>query len=106
MVGRGVPGGDLVLPGEAAGEETGDGAQLSWRRCPNHSLQRHQEQRRQYSRSSSRQGSVTRIIENIPDDNIAHGVSLHSPRRDTDQFGNAYEPLVIKGNINTSYPQH
>ena len=50
---------------------------------------------------SSRQGSVTRIIENIPDDNI----SLHSPRRDTDQFGNAYEPLVIKGNINT-YPQH
>ena len=54
---------------------------------------------------SSRQGSVTRIIENIPDDNIANGVSLHSPRRDTDQFGNAYEPLVIKGNINT-YPQH
>ena len=57
MVGAGVPGGDLVLPGEAAGEETGDGAQLSWRRCPNYSLQRHQEQRRQYSRSSSRQGS-------------------------------------------------
>ena len=53
---------------------------------------------------SSRQGSVTRIIENIPDDTIANGVSLHSPRRDTDQFGNAYEPLVIKGNINTSYP--
>ena len=53
---------------------------------------------------SSRQGSVTRIIENIPDDNIANGVSLHSPRRDTDQFGNAYEPLVIKGNINTLSP--
>ena len=48
--------------------------------------------------SSSRQGSVTRIIENIPDDNIANGVSLHSPRHDTDQFGNTYEPLVIKGN--------
>ena len=48
--------------------------------------------------SGSRQGSVTRIIENIPDDNIANGVSLHSPRRDTDQFGNTYEPLVIKGN--------
>ena len=48
--------------------------------------------------SSSRQGSVTRIIENIPDDNISNGVSLHSPRCDTDQFGNTYEPLVIKGN--------
>ena len=51
--------------------------------------------------SSSRQSSVTRIIENIPDDNIANGVSLHSPRRDTDQFGNTYEPLVIRGNTYT-----
>ena len=54
--------------------------------------------------SCSRQSSVTRIIENIPDDNIATTVSLHSPRRDTDQFGNAYEPLVIKGNASPSDP--
>ena len=40
--------------------------------------------------------SVGRIIENIPDEGIP---SLHSPRQDTDQFGNSCVPLVIKGNV-------
>ena len=41
--------------------------------------------------------SVGRIIENITDDNNPNIPSLHSPRRDTDQFGNVCVPLVIKG---------
>ena len=48
-----------------------------------------------------RGGVETTIIENITEDQLA-GPSLHSPRRDTDQFGNIYnkyEPLVIRGNV-------
>ena len=46
-------------------------------------------------------GGVEAIIENIPEDQLT-GPSLHSPRRDTDQFGNIcrkYEQLVIRGNV-------
>ena len=46
------------------------------------------------SRRNSK-SSVGRIIENIPDEGLP---SLHSPRQDTDQFGNSCVPLVIKGN--------
>ena len=45
-----------------------------------------------------RGGVEGRIIENIAEDQLP---SLHSPRRDTDQYGNVYnkyEPLVIRGN--------
>ena len=45
--------------------------------------------------SRNSESSVGRIIENIPDEGHP---SLHSPRRDTDQFGNSCVPLVIKGN--------
>ena len=45
--------------------------------------------------SRNSKSSVGRIIENIPDE--CHP-SLHSPRQDTDQFGNSCVPLVIKGN--------
>ena len=47
-------------------------------------------------------GGVERtIIENIAEDQVT-GPSLHSPRRDTDQFGNVYnkyESLVIRGKL-------
>ena len=47
-------------------------------------------------------GGVERtIIENIAEDQVT-GPSLHSPRRDTDQFGNVYnkyESLVIRGKV-------
>ena len=48
---------------------------------------------------SNRQG---RACENIPE-NIISGPSLHSPRRDPDQFDNvnSQEPLLIKGNKKT-----
>ena len=41
--------------------------------------------------------------ENIPE-NIMSGPSLHSPRRDPDQYDkvNSQEPLLIKGNKNRS----
>lgn len=40
-----------------------------------------------------------RVFENIPE-NLVCGPSLHSPRRDPDQFDivNSQEPLLIKGN--------
>ena len=41
--------------------------------------------------------AVGRIIENIPDDSNPNIPSLHSPRHDIDQYGNACVPLVIKG---------
>ena len=43
-----------------------------------------------------------RACENIPE-NIISGPSLHSPRRDPDQFDNvnSQEPLLIKGNKKT-----
>ena len=44
--------------------------------------------------STNSKSSVGRIIENIPDKGLP---SLHSPRQDTDQFGNYCVPLVIKG---------
>ena len=47
-----------------------------------------------------RGGLATTIVENLTEDQVT-GPSLHSPRRDTDQFGNfynRYEPLVIRGN--------
>ena len=46
-----------------------------------------------------RGGVEATIIENITEDQLT-GPSLHSPRRDTDQFGNIcnkYEQLVIRG---------
>ena len=43
-----------------------------------------------------------RAWENIPE-NVISGPSLHSPRRDPDQFDNvnSQEPLLIKGNKKT-----
>ena len=46
-------------------------------------------------------GVEVTIIENITEDQLI-GPSLHSPRRDTDQFGNIcnkYEQLTIRGNV-------
>ena len=43
-----------------------------------------------------------RIMENIAEvggGGAQPSVSLHSPRRDTDQYGNACVPLVIQGNM-------
>ena len=48
-----------------------------------------------------RPGKVRTIIENLTEDQVS-GPSLHSPRRDTDQYGNVYskyEPLVIRGKL-------
>ena len=52
-----------------------------------------------------------RIMENIAEVGGGGGgggaqpsVSLHSPRRDTDQYGNACVPLVIQGNMHPSLP--
>ena len=46
--------------------------------------------------STNSKSSVGRIIDNIPDKGLP---SLHSPRQDTDQFGNSCVSLVIKGNV-------
>ena len=49
-----------------------------------------------------RGGVEATIIENITEDQLSSGPSLHSPRRDTDQYGNIftkYDQLVIRGNV-------
>ena len=49
-----------------------------------------------------RGGVEATIIENITEDQLTSGPSLHSPRRDTDQYGNIFtkhDQLVIRGNI-------
>ena len=52
--------------------------------------------------ASSKPNHHVRACENIPE-NIISGPSLHSPRRDPDQFDNvnSQEPLLIKGNKKT-----
>ena len=41
---------------------------------------------------------VGRILENVSTDHVNNVASLHSPRHDTDQFGNhVYTPLMITG---------
>ena len=49
-----------------------------------------------------RGGVKATIIENITEDQLTSGPSLHSPRRDTDQYGNIFtkhDQLVIRGNV-------
>ena len=52
--------------------------------------------------AGSKTNRHVRACENIPE-NIISGPSLHSPRRDPDQFDNvnSQEPLLIKGNKKT-----